>query len=344
MENLTIRSYVPATDAAAVSDLWDRAFPTYPLARDHLALLLDQSNGHHFVLSEQSTLIGFCVCYVPLGSTSTNDDPTAEPAGTGYLTSITVLPAYRGRGYGTRLLQHSISHLWNETRVKEIALGSIFPRLWSGIPTDLSPKLPAFFSKKGFRETDHYRDLYRPLTDFTSTSYQDLLDRAGSAGFTFRPLKASEFPECLSGLEENFTWSGAYRALHEQGLDHEIITAFDVDGKQVGWCLALSPGRSRLSSGFAFLPIAGGEDGVSRQGKVGLIAAVGTRKEMRGKGVGLAMVVMALEDMKGREGGIEGCYSDWVAVALWDWYKKIGYESWREYIGMKTERPKPVSS
>lgn len=340
MKNTIIQSYVPATDAAAVSDLWDRTFPTYPIAKDHLALLLDQSNSHHFVLSEQSALIGFCACYIRHDSSPNHDDPNAEPAGTGFLTFIIISPGYQGRGYGTQLLQHCIAHLWNKTRVKDIAIGSIFPRFWSGIPTDLSPKIPAFFSKNGFMETDKARDLYQPLIDFTSTSYQYLLDRASSAGFTFRPLKPSEFPECLSAQEENFSWVAAYRALHKEGLDHEIYTAFDVDGKQVGWCLALSPGKSQVWNGFAFLPIAGAEYGVSGEGKVGLICAVGTRKEMRGKGVGLAMLVKALEDMKGREGGIKGCFVDWVGVALWDWYKKIGFETWRDYIRMKIERPK----
>ncbi|KAL9617234.1 MAG: hypothetical protein Q9160_007962 [Pyrenula sp. 1 TL-2023] len=339
MDNITIQPYAPATDATAVTDLWDRTFPTYPIARDRLALLLDQTNGHHFVLSEQSTLIGFCACYSwrDSDSSSTSEDCT-EPTGSGYFTSVIISPTHQGRGYGTKLLQHSVSFLWNEAKVKDIAIGSLFPRFWSGFPTDLSPKLPAFFLKNGFKETNKCRDLYRPLTNFTPASYQHLLERASSEGFTFRPLQASEYPECISGQEENFHWAAAYRALHIEGLDHEIFTAFDVEGKQVGWCMALSPAKSRIWNAFAFLPTVGGEDGVSGVGRVGMIGGVGTRKEMRGKGVGMALVLKAMEDLKRRDAELEGCFADWVAVALWDWYGKIGFESWREYMGMKMER------
>ena len=74
---------------------------------------------------------------------------------------------------------------------------------------------------------------------------------------------------------------------------------------------------------YAFLPL------VPLKEKTGLIAAVGVDESARGKGVGLALVVKALENM--RERGVEGVFLD--SVAIRGFYEKLKFETFWEYEG-----------
>jgi beta-N-acetylhexosaminidase len=61
--------------------------------------------------------------------------------------------------------------------------------------------------------------------------------------------------------------------------------------------------------------------------KTGLIAAVGIDPEARGKGIGLAMMVKAVERLK--EQGVEGIMID--GTSLRGFYERLGFETMWEY-------------
>ena len=93
--------------------------------------------------------------------------------------------------------------------------------------------------------------------------------------------------------------------------------AFDPDtNAQIGWTLMCSP-SSLASNTYAFLPL------VPSKERTGLIAAVGVDKSARGKGVGLALVVKAMENL--RERGVEGILID--SVFIRGFYEQIGFET-----------------
>jgi beta-N-acetylhexosaminidase len=100
------------------------------------------------------------------------------------------------------------------------------------------------------------------------------------------------------------------------------MVAFDETGSQVGWTLMCSP-SCIICYQFAFLPLMPSKD------KTGLIACVGVDESARGKGVGLALLVKAMENM--RERGTEGVFIDWVTIR--GFYEKLGYEVFWEYEG-----------
>jgi beta-N-acetylhexosaminidase len=64
----------------------------------------------------------------------------------------------------------------------------------------------------------------------------------------------------------------------------------------------MSSHSSCIADKFAFLPLCPSGD------KTGLIACVGVDKSARGRGVGLGLMVRAMEDMKRR--GVEGVLID----------------------------------
>jgi beta-N-acetylhexosaminidase len=79
------------------------------------------------------------------------------------------------------------------------------------------------------------------------------------------------------------------------------------------------------------LPIVGGDDQndlIKGNGKTGLIAAVGVRDDVRGKGIGLGMICAAMEEMRKR-GGIDVVFID--SVVLDNFYEKVGFKIWRKY-------------
>lgn len=104
---------------------------------------------------------------------------------------------------------------------------------------------------------------------------------------------------------------------------HEVLVAFDPEtNAQIGWTLMCSH-TAIVSDTHAFLPLLPSKD------KTGLISAVGVDKSARGKGVGLALMVKALANM--RERGVEGVFID--SVLIRGFYEQLGFEPFWEYEG-----------
>ncbi len=110
------------------------------------------------------------------------------------------------------------------------------------------------------------------------------------------------------------------------------MVAFDPDtNAQIGWTMMCSY-SAIVSDIYAFLLL------VPSKEKTGLIGAVGVDKSSRGKGVGLAMVVKAMENLKER--GVEGVLID--SVVIRNFYEKLGFETLWEYEGYKCAEKDPL--
>lgn len=109
-------------------------------------------------------------------------------------------------------------------------------------------------------------------------------------------------------------WVKAYERLAAANQHHEVMVALSATGEQVGWTLMCSP-SSLFCLDFAFLPL------MPSKNKTGIIACVGVDKSARGGGIGLALLVKAMENMKAR--GIEGVYID--SVVIRGFYETLGY-------------------
>jgi beta-N-acetylhexosaminidase len=121
----------------------------------------------------------------------------------------------------------------------------------------------------------------------------------------------------------NKGWVKAYERLAAANQHHEVMVAFDPEtNAQIGWTLMCSY-SAIISDIFAFLPFMPSKD------KTGLIACVGVEKSERGKGVGLALLVKAMENMKRR--GVEGVCIDWVVIR--GFYENLGFVPFWEYKG-----------
>lgn len=118
----------------------------------------------------------------------------------------------------------------------------------------------------------------------------------------------------------NIGWVEAYEHLAKANQHHEVMVAFDEDGAQIGWTLMCSQDAA-VTKTFAFTNLLPAKE------KAGLIGCVGVDESARGKGVGLALLVRAMENMKQR--AIEGVFIDWVVIR--GFYEKLGFEPIWEY-------------
>lgn len=111
-------------------------------------------------------------------------------------------------------------------------------------------------------------------------------------------------------------WVEAYERLAAANQYHEVMVAFDAEtNEQLGWTLMCSPSAVVLDD-FAFI------FHMPSKKKTGLIGCVGVDEKARGKGVGLALLVKAIENMKER--GVEGVMIDWVTIR--GFYELLGFE------------------
>ncbi|CAG8947030.1 unnamed protein product [Penicillium salamii] len=300
-------------DIEGIIQVWNAALPGYIIPSESLQPLIVRPNGNHFVARIDSTVVGFCLAYI-----NADGDPN-----TVHIAVLAVLPSYQRQGVGIALLEETRAHFRSKYGFNSVKLGSSFPRFWPGIPQDLPDTVQHFFIHRGFRlspPTARSVDLYQDIQNFQSP--EKYITRAKDRGFHFAPLQAKDYEDCLVGQRRNFSdkagWVEAYVKLHPDQYPDSIMTAFNSEGKQVGWTLMLGPSKL-LNETWAF-PQACGP-------KTGLIGAVGIDEPYRKSGIGLAMICHAVENMKKR--GIEGVFVDW--VALDGWYEQVGFKTWRSY-------------
>ncbi|KAM0424320.1 hypothetical protein ACHAPT_010466 [Fusarium lateritium] len=221
--------------------------------------------------------------------------------GVGQIDVIGVLPEHRGKGLGTALLETAKVGLRkaNGGDLKSLKIGSQTPRFWPQMPVDFPQEVKDFFLHRGFHKAEKSAlDLFKDI-------------REG-------PIAPPNILERVSK-----SWHIGYEVLALYKQHHEAMVAIDPEtNEQIGWTLMCSS-SCIISDSYAFMPLLPSKE------KTGLIAAVGVSEAARGKGVGLALVVKAMENLKER--GIEGIYID--SVYIRGFYEKLGFETFWEYEG-----------
>lgn len=193
---ITIKQYDAARDFYGVLNVWKTALPTYPVPEDRLNTYLSHPRSHHLVAHHDGAVVGFCVAY-----DSVNKDKILC-----HISAVAVHPSLQNRGIGTRLITEARSAFRQNQRVEKTELVSYFPRIWPGLPTDLPPATQDWFIHRGFRVSPPDQtsaDLYQDIRYFQPP--QKYLDRAGAAGFSFRPITPEDYEKCLIGQKKNFS-------------------------------------------------------------------------------------------------------------------------------------------
>ncbi|KAH8697305.1 acyl-CoA N-acyltransferase [Talaromyces proteolyticus] len=298
-------------DFEKIWQMWQTIFPKWPIERQRMEILLRQVPvpGQHYIHEK-----GFCLSFLADGAQ-------------GKIAAVGVLREYRGKGLGTAFIKKAQDGLRiaaranGEGELKSLEIGSQTPRFWPQVPMDFPSEVKDFFLRRGFHKSTKpiIRDFYKDIRG--DVAPPKVLERVSKMNFRFSPWSPELYEECITKQRATFSWFKGYEVLAAYNQHHEVMVAFDPDtNTQIGWTLMCSH-SAILTNIYAFMPLMPSKE------KTGLIAAVGVDESARGKGVGLALMVKAIENM--RERGIEGVFID--SVVIQGFYERLGFKPCWEY-------------
>jgi predicted N-acetyltransferase YhbS len=302
-----IQPYTPAM-AGDLQALWQEAVGSvHPLTALQWSELLENDPG--FRLED---LLVAVVGNKPAGFVLTKQLREDFPAMAerGWIALLAVAPTHQRKGIGARLLAAAEAHLGKRI----ITLGDSFHHALPGIPAELSGAR-AFFAKHGYVETQQVWDVRGDAREGGDVNLPE--------GVTVRPLQPGEEGELLHFLNTTFPGRWA-RDMAQSLVEHEPIA--DVMGliehdTLIGFSRIAPPG-SRGAARWA-----GFSAGIAGLGPIGV------SDEVRGRGLGLALVRAGLAELARR--GATDTVIDW--TTLLDFYGRVGFKPWLCYQQARKE-------
>ncbi len=306
-----IRSYEPQRDATQVYTLWQQTLShlwPLPYGTFHSVIVANPAyqRGDHFVAVSGDEIVGCVATQVH----------RSIPSPEGNLAVLLVSPAYQRRGVGRMLHDHALSSL-KQRGAAAIQLGGGLHYFWQGVPTNL-PHAWAFFQACGWREGERSFELMRDLAGYATPPgvYERLRPT-----ITITQATSVDATDILSFEKQHFPqWFPYYQhVLHQHGYA-DVVVAKEINQGIVGTSLILDPHAPGWNDDIRWLSLLGKNTGG--------VGTLGVAESMREQGIGLALAARVTELM--RERGLERSYIGWTWLV--NWYGKLGYQVWQEYI------------
>lgn len=123
-------------DIEKVWQMWQEIFPKWPIEQQRMAKILTLLPGEHYIHDK-----GFCLSFIN--------------GAHGKIAAVGVLPEYRNKGLGTAFMDKAQAGLRSAARengdgeLKSLEIGSVTPRFWPQLPSDVSPEVRDFFIHRG---------------------------------------------------------------------------------------------------------------------------------------------------------------------------------------------------
>lgn len=215
-------------DLADVHRLWTDNVPQqYKLSQSSFGALLKRDGYamHHVVRDPlEGQIIGFCATFITFA-----DSKGEELIGS--IAVIVVRKDFQNRGIGQALYNKALNKLSNIRGLNRLLLGSTFPRLWYGIPSD-HPDMMLL------RGRDWTYDQAAPgtgriMADWLLRFNEGPSSVLTSSGLTFRPCQVSdsrfvaEMAAQVSEAKHGFGWYDQYVRLLDSSHISDIILGFE---------------------------------------------------------------------------------------------------------------------
>jgi Predicted acetyltransferase len=322
---IKIRSIDPIEYADKIVTLWNgRALATFPLD----ARLLKQQASLERAPKEclgafdsSGALIGAALVKAPREDRAASADAPRK----GFLSFIVVAERYSRRGLGTSLLEAAEAWL-AERQVEILAFGSDSYHFFPGPPIDssaASSALDAFLESKGFASLPGpvEEDL---IADLAELDFPSLAERAPlAAGYSFGLYEKKRRRELESFFGSSFPgrWKDdTFEALAAGMRDKDLaILREDSSGAIVGFSRIYDWESPILGPGIYWRAILGPQ--------AGALGPIGVSEPVRGKGLGLALLRLCLEELDRR--GVRKMVIDWTSLGAF--YAKMGFVPWKAY-------------
>lgn len=309
-----------APEALRVPALWDAAWARHPanpyplperLWRERLA------SRHH----DPSLLLGAFVGGELVGYAHGRLPASPwQPDGVAWVSSLAVAAEHQGRGLGSALLDALLARL-ADAGAREVRFGSDADHLLPGVPLESPPATWRLLRRRGARfaafEHDLHLDLRLPLPDAPLPTGWRLRDDdpQGALAFVSRAFPgrwAEELAAYLAGGATVFT------------VERAAARPDGASAGAEGFCVAFLGGESVTSPGLHWA------EALARDypgGSPGAIGPLGVSPEVRGGGVGLALVRGAAAAL--RERGVTDVIINWTTLGAF--YGRLGARVWRTY-------------
>ncbi len=226
----------------------------------------------------------------------------------GWISSFFVLPKYRRRGFGQKLLEEEEVKL--KTRgVREITLCAYSPNYFTpGVDLQYPGGVP-FFDKNGYVGGTNAVSMQRDLFTYTlSEKTEKHIAELSEKGITFLPFSMQYMEKLLTFVDREFD-SGWVRniliALRNQEAEDTILIATDREDTVIGYCMRKIDGHD------------------ARFGPIGVAEA------LRSEGVGGVLIDLQMMEMKKRS--IYYLYFLWTHGDAQRFYERHGLKVYRTY-------------
>jgi GNAT superfamily N-acetyltransferase len=229
---------------------------------------------------------------------------------------LLVAPSFQRQGIGRQLHEQMLT-LLQRRGVVGLQLGGGFHYFWQGVPVNL-PKAWSFFRTQGWVEQERSFDLVRPLAGYTTPGgiYERL-----RLTITIRLATPADAAAVLAFEEQHFPqWFPHYlRVFANQGASDVVVAEERLQGI-VGASYVVDPSAAWWQSDIRWRSLLGQWTGG--------IGPLGIAEPMRGQGTGLALAARVTEALCERR--LVASYIGWTWLV--DWYSRLGYQIWQEYI------------
>jgi GNAT superfamily N-acetyltransferase len=324
---IEVRAIDPLARSGSLVSLWNRRLgSTFPLDERLLLQQLRMERGPSLCLGAfeaskgpEGRLVG-----AALAKIGTRPEPEGKPP-EGFISFIIVDESVSRRGVGSGLLERAAA--WAADRgARSLNLGSDTYHFFPGLPLDGSPAskaLDAFLEARGFEksrsrvEEDLIADLRTldlptlaresPLADgYRFRLYEDGL-REAAEGFLMREFPGRWHNDTIEALDAGM-----------RGLDLALLQE-ESSGEVVGFSRIYDSDSPVLGPGLYWRALMGESPGA--------LGPIGVSASVRGKGLGLALLRLCLEELAGR--GVRTTVIDW--TDLGEFYAKMGFVPWKAY-------------
>lgn len=153
-------------------------------------------------------------------------------------------------GIGLSLHEVAVRHLSKQQGISSLQLGSIFPRLFPGLPVDLPSEDLSWFARRGWKLEDKFLyDLYMQIDTWSVP--EGGMPPLYEKGVSFGCCNADQFDALIEFEEKNFGtylgWVDKYQALKTTDDIADAMIAYTSQGI-VGAALIFSPvGNNQIS-------------------------------------------------------------------------------------------------
>ena len=318
MTAVRLEPYSPAA-APHVTALWSTAAgSTFPLRELVLRQCLEanpSARPDDAVLAwEDDRLIGFG--YVGLHRMA--DPETAAFLARGHLQAVIVHPDRRRRGIGRRIAATLGERIRAHGAAVVEAGGGMF-YLWPGVPEDL-PGALEFAEAIGFDLAGPSWDLRGNVTDLRiDAATRTTLDAAGA---TVEPATSTDRAALLAFLFGEFGgewWHETRWFLDEGGDPADLLLLRDSSGRIIGIARIHGPATRPIGPPHFWA--------ARRPPQAGGLGPIGVAGDLRGRGLGRALLVVALDRLRAR--GMVDVVIDF--TSLLGYYGPHGFAPWITY-------------